>query len=83
MAFTNYIAQSLILGLIFYGYGFGLFGRIGSTTGLVLVLVLYVVQVLASRWWLARFAYGPLEWLWRALMYGRRPPFRKAWLPTG
>ena len=76
MAFTNYIAQSLIMGWIFYGYGLGLFGKMGSTTGLVLVLLIYAVQVLWSRWWLERFAFGPIEWLWRALMYGSRPPFR-------
>ena len=75
MAFTNYIAQSLILGWIFYGYGLGLFGKIGLTAGLGLVFAIYAGQVLYSRWWLARFSYGPLEWLWRALMYGRLPPF--------
>jgi uncharacterized protein len=78
MAFTNYIAQSVILGWIFYGYGLGLFGRMNSSSGLLLVLGLYAVQALASRWWLQRFAFGPIEWLWRALMYARRPPFRKA-----
>jgi uncharacterized protein len=77
MAFTNYIAQSLILGWIFYGYGLGLFGRMSSTTGLLLVLLIYGVQTLWSRWWLQRFAFGPIEWLWRALMYASRPPFRK------
>ena len=78
MAFTNYIAQSVILGWIFYGYGLGLFGRMSSSSGLLLVLGLYAVQALWSRWWLQRFAFGPIEWLWRALMYARRPPFRKA-----
>src|SRR5262249_12749043 len=77
MAFTNYIAQSLIMGWIFYGYGLGLFGKMGSTTGLALVLLIYAVQVQWSRWWLERFAFGPIEWLWRALMYGSRPPFRQ------
>jgi uncharacterized protein len=78
MAFTNYIMQSIILGFIFYGYGLGLFGKIGSATGLVLVVGIYAAQAVISRLWLARFAYGPIEWLWRALMYGRAPAFRKA-----
>jgi uncharacterized protein len=78
MAFTNYIVQSAVLGWIFYGYGLGLFGKIGLAVGLGLVVAVYVGQVLFSRWWLSRFSYGPLEWLWRALMYGQRPPFRKS-----
>jgi uncharacterized protein len=78
MAFTNYVVQSLILGWIFYGYGLGWFGKIGLSAGLCLVFAIYIGQALFSRWWLKRFRYGPLEWLWRALMYGRAPPFRTA-----
>ena len=40
-----------------------------------IVLAVYIAQVFASRWWLDRFRFGPIEWLWRALMYGRAPPF--------
>ncbi|MCW5746659.1 MAG: DUF418 domain-containing protein, partial [Alphaproteobacteria bacterium] len=76
MAFTNYVVQSLVLAWIFYGYGLGLFARIGLVDGLALVVAIYVGQVLFSRWWLRRFRYGPLEWLWRTLMYGARLPFR-------
>ncbi|GLR88116.1 membrane protein [Bradyrhizobium iriomotense] len=76
MAFTNYIVQSVVLGFIFYGYGLGLFGRLGSAAGLLLVVAIYAAQVVVSRLWLARFAYGPIEWLWRSLMYGRAPLFR-------
>ena len=73
MAFTNYVVQSVLLGLVFYGYGFGLFGRIGLVTGLGIAMGLYAVQLVASRLWLRRFRWGPLEWLWRTLMYGARP----------
>ncbi|TNC14052.1 DUF418 domain-containing protein [Methylobacterium terricola] len=73
MAFTNYIVQSLVLGFIFYGYGLGLFGRLDLATGLALVLAVYGAQAVASRWWLAHHRFGPLEGLWRALTYGRRP----------
>ena len=76
MAFTNYILQSLVLGWIFYGYGLGLFGRIGPAAGLALAVALYAVQVIVSRWWLDRFRYGPIEWLWRTLMYGQVPALR-------
>ena len=78
MAFTNYIMQSIILGFVFYGYGIGLFGRLDSASGLAIVLAVYIAQVILSRLWTDHFHYGPIEWLWRALMYGRAPPFRKA-----
>ena len=78
MAFTNYISQSVILGFVFYGYGLGLFGKLSLTEGLAIVIALYGAQILFSHWWLQRFAYGPIEWLWRALMYGARPRWRIA-----
>ena len=77
MAFTNYLAQSVILGWIFYGYGLGLFGRLGVTSALAIGLVVYFVQVPSSVWWLSRYRYGPVEWLWRTLMYGVRQPMRQ------
>jgi uncharacterized protein len=77
MAFTNYLAQSLIFGWTFYGYGLGLFGKLDVATALAFGITVYVIQVFASRWWLERYWFGPVEWLWRALMYGRRPPMRR------
>ena len=74
MAFTNYILQSLIFGWIFYGYGLGYFGRLGAAQAFLLGLIVYVAQVLASKWWLGRYRFGPIEWLWRTLMYGMRQP---------
>lgn len=74
MAFTNYLAQSIIFGWIFYGYGLGLFGRLGVAQALSIGLVVYVGQVWFSEWWLRRYRYGPVEWLWRTLMYGVRQP---------
>jgi uncharacterized protein len=74
MAFTNYLAQSLIFGWIFYGYGLGLFGRLGVTEALAIGLAVYAGQVLFSAWWLSRYRYGPVEWLWRTLMYGVAQP---------
>ncbi|WP_245447386.1 DUF418 domain-containing protein [Methylobacterium sp. 17Sr1-1] len=78
MAFTNYIVQSLVLGFVFYGYGLALFSKLGLTAGFGIVLALYAAQVVASRLWLAQFRYGPLEWLWRVIMYGRWLPIRQA-----
>jgi uncharacterized protein len=74
MAFTNYLAQSLIFGWIFYGYGLGLFGHLGVTEALVVGIAVYAGQVLFSAWWLGRYRYGPVEWLWRTLMYGVPQP---------
>jgi uncharacterized protein len=77
MALTNYLAQSLICSLVFYGYGLGQYGEWGRASQVGFVFVVFVLQVLASRWWLARFRFGPLEWAWRALTYGARPAFRR------
>jgi uncharacterized protein len=74
MAFTNYVAQSVIFGWIFYGYGLGLFGKLGITQALAIGVAVYIGQVLFSAWWLRHYRYGPLEWLWRSLMYGVRQP---------
>jgi uncharacterized protein len=76
MAFSNYLAQSLILGVIFYGYGFGLFGSASVPAALVIALAVYAAQAAVSAWWLKRWRYGPVEWLWRSLMYGQRQPMR-------
>jgi uncharacterized protein len=74
MAFTNYLAQSVIFGWIFYGYGLGLFGRLGVASALAIGVAVYVGQVFFSAWWLRRYRYGPVEWLWRTLMYGAAQP---------
>jgi uncharacterized protein len=74
MAFSNYLGQSLILGWIFYGYGLGLFGRLGVTAALAIGVVVYTAGAAVSAWWLRRYRYGPVEWLWRSLMYGVRQP---------
>lgn len=77
MALTNYLGQSVICTLIFYGYGLGLFGQVGKAAGLLLAVVIYVAQVWFSGWWLKRFQYGPVEWLWRSLTYLKWQPMRK------
>jgi len=76
MAFTNYVVQSVILGWIFYGYGLGFFGRMSAANCFVVVVLIYAAQIVFSIWWLRRFRFGPLEWLWRSLMYGHRQPLR-------
>jgi uncharacterized protein len=70
MSFTNYVLQSLIFSWIFFGYGLGQFGHLSVTTAFLLGVAVYIAQVIGSALWLRRFRFGPLEWLWRSLMYG-------------
>jgi uncharacterized protein len=75
-AISNYLFQSLVCTTIFLSYGFGLYGKVGPAAGLALTIVIFVVQVVLSQWWLKRFQFGPVEWLWRSLTYGRVQPMR-------
>jgi uncharacterized protein len=77
MAFTNYLVQSMVFSFIFFGWGLGQFGRIGATSTFALGVVVFVPQMLFSAWWLKRYRYGPVEWLWRSLMYGAAQPMRE------
>jgi uncharacterized protein len=77
MAFTNYLAQSVICGWIFYGYGLGQFGRLGVAATLAIGIFVYVAQVVFSAWWLRRYRFGPVEWLWRSCMHGVLQPMRQ------
>ena len=77
MALSNYLLQSVVLGFIFYGYGLGLFGHIGSAAAACIGIALYAAQLRFSLWWLRSFRFGPFEWLWRSLTYGRAQPFRR------
>jgi uncharacterized protein len=74
MPLTNYLTQTLIATTIFDGWGFGLWGKVGPAAGLLLAFaIFFVIQIPLSLWWLRRFQYGPMEWLWRLATYGHRP----------
>lgn len=75
MALTNYLLQSLISTFVFYGYGAGQWG-LARSWQIVFVVAVFALQVAFSHWWLARYRYGPLEWLWRAFTYRRIPAMR-------
>ena len=81
MALTNYLVQSVALGFIFYGYGLGMTGRLGPAAAALLGVALYAGQVAFSHAWLQRYRFGPVEWLWRSLTYGRRQPMRRVASP--
>jgi len=76
MALSNYLLQTLFAVLIFYGFGLGLYGQVGPALGVMLACLIFPVQVLLSVWWLHRFCFGPAEWLWRTLTYGKVQPMR-------
>ena len=75
MALTNYLLQSLICAIYFHGYALGHWGMPRAQQLLFVVLV-YAAQLAFSHWWLARFRYGPMEWLWRGFTYRQTPKFR-------
>nr|WP_272494078.1 DUF418 domain-containing protein [Stenotrophomonas mori] len=77
MALSNYLGQSLVCTLVFYGYGLGLFEQLGRAGQLLFAGLLFAVQVVLSRAWLRHFQFGPMEWLWRGLTYWRWPPLRR------
>ena len=76
MALSNYFFQSIVCTTLFYAYGLGFYGEVGVATGVVLTLVIYFAQIPISVWWMNHFRFGPLEWLWRSLTYGKWQPMR-------
>ena len=76
-AFSNYLATSIAMTTIFYGYGFGLFGDVGRAGLWLFVLGAWAVMLLWSKPWLMTFHYGPLEWLWRSLARGKIQAMRR------
>lgn len=76
MALTTYLTQSIVCTFLFYSWGLGLFGRLGYTGMFEVTLALFSAQLVASAWWLKRYRFGPVEWVWRTLTYGRAPAMR-------
>jgi uncharacterized protein len=73
MALTNYLMHSLICAIVFTGVGFALVGELSRPQLYLVVVAIWVFQLRFSTWWLRRYSYGPVEWLWRALTYGQLP----------
>lgn len=78
MAFTNYLTQSLFMGLFFYGIGLGMFGKLQRYELYYVVAVVWVVQIIWSHVWLKFFQFGPLEWTWRSLTYWKIQPMKRS-----
>jgi len=77
MSFSSYLSQTIIGIAIFYPYAFGLFNNYSLWQIELLAVFIYMIQVLFAKVWLSYFAFGPLEWLWRSLTYGKLFPIKK------
>jgi len=78
MALSNYLLQSLLCSFIFYGYGLGLMGRLPPLAVLGVAAAVFAAQCAASRWWLSQYAYGPVEWLLRAVTHAAWPRLKRS-----
>lgn len=76
MAFTNYLMHTVICTTLFYGHGFGLFGKVDRTVQFLIVILIFAFQMWLSPLWLTHFRFGPMEWLWRSLTYRKLQPMR-------
>jgi uncharacterized protein len=76
MPLTTYLSQSVAATFVFYGWGLDRAGRTGAAGCLAISIAIFSLQIAAAHLWLRRFRYGPAEWLWRTLAYGRRPLMR-------
>lgn len=76
MALSNYLLQSVVSVWLYNGWGLGLIGKLPPSTSIFLALGIFAVQIVLSHLWMARFRFGPAEWLWRSLTYGRAQPMR-------
>lgn len=72
MALTCYLTQTIISIIIFYGFGFNQTGKYGFTIVMLIALTIFVLQVILSKLWLNYFKFGPMEWIWRQLTYGKK-----------
>lgn len=82
MALTNYLMHSIVMTFIFYGWGLGLFAKFDRVELLAFVGGMWIVQLILSPLWFTRFQFGPAEWLWRTLTYGKIQPFVKTAAPA-
>jgi uncharacterized protein len=69
MGLSTYLMQALVGTVLLFGYGFGWLGDFGAGIWATIAVIVFILQILFSKWWLARFQYGPVEWLWRSLTY--------------
>lgn len=78
MTLTNYMVQNIIAVFIFLNVGLGLFNTMQYWFYVITAVVIFALQIFISKWWLSKFHYGPVEWIWRQLSYGKRLPLKKS-----
>jgi len=76
MPLTVYIGNSVIYTTLYYGYGLGLYGQLGPAHIIPVAALIFGLEVLFCSWWMRRFRFGPLEWLWRSATYLKWQPMR-------
>jgi uncharacterized protein len=82
MGLSTYLMQTVFGVTLFLGIGFGMLGRMGTTAAVAAGIAFFVLQIFFSRWWMARFGMGPVEWLWRAATYFTWRPKELRTLPA-
>ncbi len=74
MSMTVYLTQSIICTLIFYHFGFGLYGKVGVDTATFLAVGIYAIQLVFASLWFLFFKQGPIEAVWKRITYGKYMP---------
>ena len=77
MAFSNYMMHSIIGFIAFHAIGFNYMQKVGPLAWTIFALIIFLIQIIVSTIWLKYFEFGPVEWLWRSLTYGKKQPFKK------
>lgn len=77
LSLSNYLLQSILGTFLFYSYGLGKYGQISFSAGLLIAVVIFMIQVLASKIWLKYFRMGPVEYAWRFFTYWEKPHMRR------
>lgn len=77
LALTNYLFHGFVIAAFTYQWGLGLYGEMGPFWGLMAVFAIFPLMIIASSWWIRRFQFGPIEWLWRTLTYGQMQLIRR------
>jgi len=77
IALTNYFLQSVIGTFIFYGWGLSYLGELRNAYSFLLAILIIILQMIISKWWLSKFYYGPLEWIWRSITYFKVYPLKR------
>ena len=77
MTLTNYMSQGILAVFIFLNVGLGIFNTQPYWFYVLIAVLVFTIQIFISKWWLTHYNYGPMEWIWRQLSYGKQLPIKK------